>query len=436
MKKVLILAYDFPPYNSVGGQRPEFWFKYFKDFDILPTVVTRQWESTGDLNIDYISPSRSKDTLLEKSINGLIIRTPYKQTISDKLLLKYGSKKWGYIRKTFTLTREIFQFFFPIGNKINIYHAADNYLKENKIDVIIATGDPFVLFHYANKLSKKHNVKWIADYRDPWSHFNEKSFSLYNKFERFLEKRIVKNATHITSVSNFIIEKVHTLSGPKPSSVITNGFNSELLEKFKNIEQSSDFLVIAHAGTIYEWHPLERFLEAVSEFKTNRPNFNFRIVFYGLNQVSRLQNATKTFPDLVPHIQLEPRCSNEELIPKLKKHHVMLLFNYYAYMGTKIYDYMGVNRAILLCFENDPEAIKLKDNLYRINDFNATKNLQSKAIKKHKAGMDKSDLILILNQFADEFEEKKSIACQSVNTHIYSRTEQLQQLAELIKTNF
>ncbi len=34
MKKVLILAYDFPPYVSVGGLRPYSWYKYFKEFGL------------------------------------------------------------------------------------------------------------------------------------------------------------------------------------------------------------------------------------------------------------------------------------------------------------------------------------------------------------------------------------------------------------------
>jgi len=29
-KKVLILAYDFPPYVSVGGMRPYNWYRYLK----------------------------------------------------------------------------------------------------------------------------------------------------------------------------------------------------------------------------------------------------------------------------------------------------------------------------------------------------------------------------------------------------------------------
>ena len=55
MKKVLILAYDFPPYVSVGGLRPHAWYKYLKEFGVEPIVVTRQWENVHGNHLDYIS---------------------------------------------------------------------------------------------------------------------------------------------------------------------------------------------------------------------------------------------------------------------------------------------------------------------------------------------------------------------------------------------
>ena len=50
---------------------------------------------------------------------------------------------------------EFAQFLFPIGPKSGLYDFAREYLKVNKVDAIIATGDPFVLFSYASKLSKE-----------------------------------------------------------------------------------------------------------------------------------------------------------------------------------------------------------------------------------------------------------------------------------------
>lgn len=65
MKKVLILAYDFPPYVSVGGLRPYSWYKYLHQSDVYPIVITRQWNNQYGNGMDYVAPSESSETLVE-----------------------------------------------------------------------------------------------------------------------------------------------------------------------------------------------------------------------------------------------------------------------------------------------------------------------------------------------------------------------------------
>jgi glycosyltransferase involved in cell wall biosynthesis len=395
-------------------------------------------EMTGGV-LDYIAPSKSPFIEHEVTTKGEIFRTPYQQNISNKFITAYGEDRFVFIRRTFSFLSELAQYFLPVGSKRTLYKVANEYLKHNKVDVIIATGDPFVLFHYANKLSKKHAIPWIADYRDPWSHYFERKKNIRFAILKWNEKRIVKNSSYILTVSEFLASKLGQLMENVPTKVIANGYDPELIHKEAHIEQENDVLTLAYAGTIYEWHPLERFLEGINDFKLSCPDFNFRIIFYGLNQVARLQTALIQFPEIVKHIQFEPRLTNEALIAKMHSHHIMLLFNYYAYMGTKIFDYLGVKRTMLLCFENDPVANELKEKLYRIDDVNANQNLQADTIRKHKAGVvayDKQDLVQLMQQFAIEFEANRSIQCHSKEVHIYSRKEQLKQLAELIKTNF
>ena len=169
LKKILILAYDFPPYVSVGALRPKSWFKYFHKFGFEPIIVTRQWASKyGDFR-DYIAPSNDKKVLIEQHIQGTIIRAPYFPNWSNRLILNKGEKKWKLARKGYSAVIDYAQFIFPVGPKRQVYLAAKEYLKQHKIDFILATGEPFVLFHYANKLSKEFNTPWIADYRDPWT---------------------------------------------------------------------------------------------------------------------------------------------------------------------------------------------------------------------------------------------------------------------------
>ena len=173
MKKVLILAYDFPPYVSVGGMRPYNWYRYLKEFDVEPVVITRQWENKHGNNLDYIDGGSSKETIIEKTEFGTIIRTPYIPNFANRLMLKYGENKYRILRKSISAFYEFAQFIFPVGPKVELYRGAKEYLKNNKVDVIIATGDPFILFSYASKLSKEFGIPWIADYRDPWSHNQE-----------------------------------------------------------------------------------------------------------------------------------------------------------------------------------------------------------------------------------------------------------------------
>ena len=54
MKKVLILANDFPPYVSVGGLRQYSWYDYFHKFGIYPIVVNRQCSHKHKKHLDCL----------------------------------------------------------------------------------------------------------------------------------------------------------------------------------------------------------------------------------------------------------------------------------------------------------------------------------------------------------------------------------------------
>ena len=60
-KRVLILAYDFPPYVSVGGLRPYAWYKYLRECGVYPVVITRQWANRYGNALDYIAAGESDE---------------------------------------------------------------------------------------------------------------------------------------------------------------------------------------------------------------------------------------------------------------------------------------------------------------------------------------------------------------------------------------
>lgn len=436
MKQLLILAYDFPPYVSVGGLRPYSWYKYLKEYGVYPIVVTRQWGNDFGDERDYIASSKSKETIVEDTEFGTIIRTPYKPNLANRILLKYGKDRFSLVRKAVSAFYEFAQFIFFIGPKSGLYHGACKYLKEHKVDAIIATGEPFVLFKYASKLSKIHNIHWIADYRDPWTQNVSRSDNwILKMWNSFLERKLSNSAKCITTVSDYIISQIKQLVN-RPFEIIPNGYDQETVNSTLNIEQDSDCLKFAFIGTIYKWHPLESVLRVFSEFIESNVNITFEINFYGIS--NRTGIDIKEFnSELKHHINLYPKIDNANLLKTISTHNVLLLFNDYSILGTKIYDYIGIKRKILLCYSNDAEAQELKKQFYSMKEFDdLSTHLQEDLINETHSGIvvrDKNHLSQVLTDLYEEFKVNGRIACNSTNTDKLSRKARAEELANLVK---
>jgi len=439
MKKLLILAYDFPPYVSVGGLRPYNWFKYLKEFGVEPIVVTRQWQNKYGNHLDYIAEGYSENIVLKKFEYGLKICTPYKPNLSNRLLMKHGEQRFRPIRKAISGFYEFSQYAYPVGPKSEIYIAARAYLQKNRVDAIIATGDPFVLFTYASQLSKEFGIPWVADYRDPWSHNQERQKNgLQRIWNQFLEKRTVSSASHISTVSSFVHRKIDLLVPGKPFTILPNGYDPELIDSVKDLPQSADQLSIGFVGTIYAWHPLENFLRVCNEFVSKRNDVKFRLNFYGTNLQEKITDLVeKDFPVLSGRVFVSPRMPNEEVLRHLATNNVVLLFNYYSYMGTKIFDYLGIRRKMILCYANDPEAKTLKEKYYKIEELESESGqLQADLIHETNSGIvveDSNHLLKVLDDLYAEFQETGQIACHSTGVGNYSRKIQVEKLAEIVK---
>ncbi len=182
MKNVLILAFDFPPFPSVGGLRPFSWYQGFLENGLYPIVVTRQWVIKYNNRLDYLLAGWSKGTVIEENEKGLILRTAYEPNLSNKLFVKYGPDKYRFLRKAITGWFEFSQFLWLTGTKVQLYQGARLFLQKNKVDAIIATGDPFILFRYAYLLGKEFDLPWIVDYRDPWIQDKSRSSNRLTKF--------------------------------------------------------------------------------------------------------------------------------------------------------------------------------------------------------------------------------------------------------------
>jgi glycosyltransferase involved in cell wall biosynthesis len=126
---------------------------------------------------------------------------------------------------------------------------ANKLLSEDNYDVLLSSS-PFPTVHcVSSRLKKNHKIKWIADFRDPWSQSHNYSLPRWRYFlDLWLEKKIISGADLITTVSEGVAKKLRAIHRVKVS-IVRNGFQppwSGLMP------ECHDQLTIAYTGTIYD----------------------------------------------------------------------------------------------------------------------------------------------------------------------------------------
>ncbi len=435
--RVLILAYDFPPLVRVGGLRPYSWFRYFHEFGIEPVVVTRQWDNVYGDDRDYVAPSATDGLVVERDEHGTILRTPYRPNLSHRLLLRHGPTRYGLIRKAVTAWYEAGQYYLAIGPKKELYRAARGYLRENRVDAIVATGEPFVLFNYATRLSAEFGIPWIADFRDPWSQDSESvGRRISPAWDARQELRSTRSASFLTTVSESFRDVIAPLHRGKTIHIIRNGYDAEAISSAAGVDQGSERLTIAIAGSLYAWDPIESFL-GVCDRLVRQSGQELELRFIGASEPRAVESLLASgFPGLSGCVRFVERLPNDRAAVELSRANVLLMFNNYATVGTKIYDYLALKRKVLLCYSEDPSALQLWARHYNLRECSARDSRPAeRLIEETEAGVvvrDERHLEEVLRELLDEFSGSGSIACRSSGTERFSRREQAGRLAALL----
>jgi hypothetical protein len=204
------------------------------------------------------------------------------------------------------------------------------------------------------------------------------------------------------------------------------------------LPQNNKVLSLAFVGTIYNWHPWKSFLIQFSKV-VEASEIPMQLNFYGINIAYKITDFIKDFPEKTKRsIHISPRMANHELLEQLAKNSIMVLFNDYSIIGTKIYDYLGIQREIILCYSNDKGAKELKEKYYSLKGIEGlSTHLQEDLLKLTNGGTvieNEDELPEVLFNYIEEFTKNGKIACRSEGVENYSRTLQIQKLAAIIKT--
>lgn len=426
MKKIIIFAHDFPPLTSIGAMRPESWFNNFIEFGLEPIIITRNWANNPNNYLDYYKLPENNVTSIEEYPNGTIIRAPFRPNLRDRLLV---SGKLPLLRKFLTICNDFFKFrSFKGDSTREMYFEALKYAKNNKIDFIFATGDPWVNFRYAYKLSKKINVMWACDYRDGWNtdvsrQSQSKLLNFYKSITSgYYEKRIVNEAVFVSVSDPDVLERNKAFLKNNSSSFINplNGYDSNKIDSIKNVKQSDLKLTIGYAGTIYDFQRIDMFLNGlysfINEYKLtpNEITCNFFGLNYNVKQKDRVLNHNI---NLKPYINTTDRIPHNEVLENLLHSNLLLLLcsDEIVALPAKLFEYFGLERKILVV-KNDRSVVEKF-----MNDTNAGFLCNTE-----------DDVKKSLSEAYNEFRENKKVSSRIINKEFYSRKNQDKILASHI----
>ncbi|QDO95050.1 glycosyltransferase family 4 protein [Formosa sediminum] len=232
-KNVLIVTYYWPPAGGPGVQRWLKFVKYLPEFNVNPIVYIPEYA-----NYPLIDRSLQDEVSKDVTILKTPIKEPYKlarllsgnkaTTISKGIITE--SKKQNLIERLMLYIRG--NFFIPDARKSWVKPSVSflsNYIAKHQIDTVITTGPPHSLHVIGLQLKTHLNIKWIADFRDPWTtigyHKELKLTSASKAKHKALESKVLNTADAIIVTSNPTKKEFEAIT-KQPIHVITNGYDT------------------------------------------------------------------------------------------------------------------------------------------------------------------------------------------------------------------
>ena len=150
MKRLLLIAYFYPPLGGPGVQRPAKLVKYLERLDVSTDVITVK---------DIVFHSTDNKLLKEDKAHNIIRTSSFDLMSILKKISNPKTNKAVYF-KTPEKYKKIIRNIFPIDDKIGwlpfVMKAGKELFKENKYDAVMATMGPYTSGIAAYKLAKKN----------------------------------------------------------------------------------------------------------------------------------------------------------------------------------------------------------------------------------------------------------------------------------------
>ena len=293
-KTILFISYFYPPYESVGVKRISYWAENIQERGFDSFVITAIKPEEENERLIYVPPSDKAGFL--------------STVIKDKGL----------------------HWLEPLKRKLAEY-------ERKKFDYILITGGPFMQMLITKFLKSHFDAEVILDFRDPfYANPRFKSSKIKDAVKLYFQNKFLKFTDRVITVN----EECKKLIDHPDIDLIDNGFDERVLEKVKRKrKEPGSRYIISATGRVDHDFEMKYFFDALKSF----PDTDFNYI--GKNYFSAYEGSYNHY-GFMPYKQALEFISASDLC-------VLFTGGMAFESSTKIFDYLALNKNILIITQGD-----------------------------------------------------------------------------------
>jgi hypothetical protein len=370
MPHVLFIAHDFHG-GGMGAVRQRRIVRYLASHGFRITVLCSPLaHETTSLNPESVTIkmiAALKLSSVYKSLKTVVCNTPCKENVRGNEIISRDLRLTGIINRWFMFPDKLFPWIIPA------FKAGMGIVENDHVDLIYASIAPKTNGYSAMKVANKSGIPFVVEYRDLWTgtvySYLDQPTRLHQTIHRILERRVLKQAKSVTTVSRGIYKKLYKEYNKETKDKLSVCYNFyDPVEYPEGHESKFDRFTIIYAGTMYLSRSPEIYFEGLRRF-INRNRLTPRDVrFHWIGHIVAVPGVQKMVEDrmLSPFIEYGGQVSHRESLSLLQRSHVSLLIqapNDSIHIPGKLFEAMGA-RTPIFAISNPCEVTEIIDQTH------------------------------------------------------------------------
>ncbi|MBV8172587.1 MAG: glycosyltransferase [Candidatus Eremiobacteraeota bacterium] len=348
LRRVLLVAYHFPPEPAAGSLRPSYLARYLPQFGWEATVLTKRGNGSDN--------STSAAMLTAGDLFERYMRAPNKASAGELNASEGTPTNSAHGARSAVRDFVKSVLFFPDRASGWIPGAIATGLdatRREHFDAVLSTGPPQSAHLVAYAVARMRHLAWIADFRDLWyaNPYAATKGKTRTAIERWLEAVLRRRASAITAVHADLINQQERVYGRSFSEVIPAAYDPAEWEALDDPEAIG--FRLCYAGTLYEGRRrFDILLDAIATLRalSHPAGLAARIDYYGPESaLAKTLAAERGLGDVV---ECHGNVAHGDVLPALRRAAVLLVLldmrpETVPQLGSKIFEYIGARRPVL-----------------------------------------------------------------------------------------